>query len=220
MSRQIANSIGRMTFVPSFHACKQAGSVAVAAGRHSTFTMKTGMYSPSLGNVQTQVRFFSSLSPRIRRAYPQYNVHGEAHLLTVKMIPPIYKLIKGEALAMHPNNRGKLVLEFTPRTFGEKTYDWNLQTKFILNVEEVGLLYSQLPQNSVELSRTAIQSNEEDGGNTLVTVDSPNKVLKISPLADDPSALEFSLDFYLHGIGNQDQVSLIHGWTIEFTIIA
>lgn len=150
---------------------------------------------------QSQRRFVS-LNPRIVRAYPQYSIFGETHMVSFKLIPPVYRLVKGGAMVVDNSKRGKILVEFTARA-STGGFAWNEQVRFALSPEEVGLISSQLPQYPVEFSRIAAVSSEEEdssfGG--TVTNDQPAKVLSMAP--GPGAAATISLDFVLDGVGNQ-----------------
>jgi Whirly transcription factor len=147
-------------------------------------------------------RRFVSLSPRIQRAYPQYSIFGETHMVAFKMIAPTYRLVKGGAIVVDSTKRGRILVEFTTRT-PTGGFAWNEQVRVALTPEEVGLICSQLPQYPVEFSRLAVNTNdeEENGFGDTVTNDMPAKVLSLTP---GPGAgVTLLLDFVLDGVGNQ-----------------
>lgn len=157
-------------------------------------------------NNAVQTRALSSApggtNPRISRAYPQYAVHGEAHMLSIKMIAPGYRLVKGEALVVDNARKGRMLFEFTPRG-GNGNYLWQDQTRFALSAEEVGLVCNQLPQFPVELSRLPNTSAPGEDGDMFAAVsnDMPDKVLKIAPA--EGASVSFSIDFVRDGVGGQ-----------------
>lgn len=161
----------------------------------------------SNSSAMLQTRTMSAASvPRIQRAYPQYSVHGESHLLSIKMIIPGYRLIKGDSLVVDNSRKGRMLLEFTPRG-ADGAYMWNDQTRFALSTEEVGLFCHQLPQYPVELSRSgsstgAPGSGDDDESNFgPITNDMPDKVLRITPA--EGASVSFLLDYVRDGVGGQ-----------------
>jgi hypothetical protein len=154
-----------------------------------------------------QARSLSSaaggMDPRIHRAYPQYSVHGESHMMSLKMIVPGYRLIKGESLVVDNKRKGRMLLEFTPRG-SDGQYTWNDQTRFALSAEEVGLFCNQLPQFPVELSRSPNSSapgEEATDPFAAMSNDMPDKVMKIAPAQG--ASVSFLIDFVKDGIGGQ-----------------
>ena len=151
-----------------------------------------------------QSRGLSSYPPQIHRAFPQYSVHGETHLLSFKMIFPGFRLVKGNALTSDPIKKGKLLVEMAPRSTEGSGFKWNELVKFALAPEEVGLICSQLPHSAVELSRptTALPQEEESEPIEAMSSDMPDKVLKITP--GDASTVKFEIDFIRDGVGGQE----------------
>jgi hypothetical protein len=124
-------------------------------------------------------------------------------MLSVKMIVPGYRLIKGEALVVDNARKGRMLLEFTPRA-SDGNYMWNDQTRFALSAEEVGLVCNQLPQFPVELCRSPNASapgEEATDPFAAITNDMPDKVLKITPA--EGASVSILIDFVRDGIGGQ-----------------
>jgi hypothetical protein len=147
-------------------------------------------------------RRFIALNPRIVRSHPQYSIFGETHMVSFKMITPTYRMVRGGAIVVDSNKKGKILVEFTPRSpLG--SFAWNEQVRFALSPEEVGLICSQLPQYPVEFSRESpVPPEEEDSTfSGAVTNDMPAKVLSITP--GPGAAVTFLLDYVLDGVGNQ-----------------
>ena len=192
LSRQFARSLRRG---PTAVSARVAGSRAVLA--HSWSESSTAQT-----NAAIQTRPLSSLAPHIARAYPQYAIHGEAHMLNIKMIVPGYRLIKGESIAVDNSKKGRMLLEFTPRG-SSGNYLWSDTVRFALSCEEVGLLISQLPQYEVELSRAATNSQDIEDTSKFgaITNDMPDKVLRITP--GEGASVKFMLDFVRDGVGGQ-----------------
>ena len=123
-------------------------------------------------------------------------------MVSIKMIAPTYRLVKGGAIVVDSSKRGRMLVEFTART-STGGFAWNEQVRVALSAEEVGLICSQLPQYPVEFSRIAANSNDEEENSfgETVTNDMPAKVLSITP--GPGAAVTFLLDFVLDGVGNQ-----------------
>jgi hypothetical protein len=124
-------------------------------------------------------------------------------MLTVKMIVPGYRLVKGDSLVVDTARKGRLLFEFTPRG-SEGGYIWNDQSRFALSAEEVGLFCNQLPQFEIELSRSsnvAASADEENMRFGPITNDMPEKVLRVTP--GEGGTVNFQLDYVKDGIGGQ-----------------
>mmetsp|Transcript_14080 Transcript_14080/g.21703 ORF Transcript_14080/g.21703 Transcript_14080/m.21703 type:complete len:267 (-) Transcript_14080:271-1071(-) len=140
--------------------------------------------------------------PKVRTAYPQYSVFGPTHSLTIKLIIPSYRMVKGEAVATDYSKRGRMLFEFTPRDSHGKL-DYNQKARIGLEANEVGLLCNQLPHHEVEIVRNSSPQYSNSAGaeggmfEGTVTNDMPQKVIKFSP--SDRAAVNVSLD-YVSGI--------------------
>lgn len=136
------------------------------------------------------------------RAYPKYSVFGE-NFLGMKIMPPGFRLIKNEILALDNTRKGRILLEFSPRGPDGK-YVWTEVIRFGLGAEEVGLLVNQLPHYKVEFSRVAQgtrnDSGEQSYGGAVVS-DMPEKVLTVEP--GEHGAVNFTIDFVRDGVGGQ-----------------
>lgn len=99
--------------------------------------------------------------------------------------------------------RGKLILEWIPRNNTGAGFAWNDKTIFSLSVEEVGLLVSQLPDNSVELSHPTYTSDGEAKASPVMQMggDVIEKVFTVEP--GDGSTLKFKVDYMMGGVGGQ-----------------
>lgn len=50
------------------------------------------------------------------KAYPQYNIFGESCMLSVKLLPPIFRLIRSSnTLVLDGNKKGRILLEWVQR---------------------------------------------------------------------------------------------------------
>lgn len=140
------------------------------------------------------------------RAYPQYTVYEQETLMSVKLMPQHFKLLKNNTILSVDNTRkGRILLEFAPRGADGK-YAWNEAVRFGLNVEEVGLLVNQLPHYKVEYSRLPSATNrtgdaDEDFQGGAISTDSPEKVLTVEP--GELGAINFTIDFVKDGVGGQ-----------------
>lgn len=86
------------------------------------------------------------------------------------------------------------------------SYVWPDQVRFGLSPEEVGLLYNQLPQFGIELSRVPssyVRPEEQfgEGISSTPNPDTPDKVLKVQP--GEASTVSFHIDYVKDGIGGQ-----------------
>jgi hypothetical protein len=164
-----------------------AGVLNVPQAAGGSFLSAETSFQPYL---LQQHRSFSSYN-RVQGAYPQYHVYGEKAMLAVKVIMPTFKrVIKGESIAV--DRAGRLLLEFIARSPADGSFLWDNRVAFALSAEEVGLFCSQLPQNSIELSR----QRTSDGA-----VEYPDKVLKIVPRPG--AAVSFSVDYLKDGVPGQ-----------------
>jgi len=62
---------------------------------------------------------YSTASASDLRSYPQYTVFGEYCMLSVKMLPPAFRLLRNNVLVLDSNKKGKILLEWTPRAAGD-----------------------------------------------------------------------------------------------------
>ena len=179
-------------------------------------------WSSSFRSVGVVPNRLFSLSSRFRRAYPQYNIHGEEAMMSVKMIPPTFRAVKSDSVVMDQSRRGRLLLEFTARSSG-RNYDWSNKIRFALSAEEVGLVCSQVPQHTVELVRKGhttttpfdddsdSDSDDDDDYFGPVTNNMPDKVLTVTP--GDVGTVSFRLDFIKDGVGGNKVTFLTHAHT-------
>jgi hypothetical protein len=135
-----------------------------------------------------------STYPRGLRAFPQYPIHGETALLSMKIILPGFKVQKSDILALDTTRKGRMLLEFIPRGPDGK-YIWTDSIRFGLSVEELGLLVNQLPHYKVEFCRVQQASSLQQG------VMEPDKVLTVEP--GELGAVNFTIDYILDGVGGQ-----------------
>jgi hypothetical protein len=106
---------------------------------------------------------------------PSYQVYGEEIALTIRAIPPEFRVLpKSGSIVLDGNKRGRLLFEFVPRntsnnfgtsygggsTSGSK-YQWDKPIRFALTAEEAASLLAQLedvnqqPPVVVEVVRTS-----------------------------------------------------------------
>lgn len=148
-----------------------------------------------------------------RRGFPQYTIFGPESALAMRSQMPQFKRAGNDGVSV--DRRGKLVLEFIPRNNTGAGFAWQDKTLFSLSVEEVGLLLSQLPDNSVELSHTvynaeaAAQSGPDSDapGVTQLSGDVVEKVLTIEP--GEGATLTLKVDYMKGGVGGQTPPGLV-----------
>jgi len=139
-----------------------------------------------------------------RRGFPQYTLFGPDSALVLRATLPQFKRAGSDGVSV--DRRGKLVVEFVPRNATGAGFAWSDKTIFSLSVEEVGLLVSQLPEHSVELSHPVfVQGGGEDGmeGGSVTQLggDAVEKVLTIEP--GEGKSLTFKIDYMQGGVGGQ-----------------
>lgn len=138
-----------------------------------------------------------------RRGFPQYTIFGTDSALSVRSIMPVYKKAGQDGVSV--DRRGKLMIEFIPRNITGAGFAWNNKIFFSLTVEEVGLLLSQLPGNSMELSHPTFSDDysggDSAGGVAATAGDVVEKVLTIEP--GEGGAVTFKIDFMSNGVGGQ-----------------
>ena len=49
------------------------------------------------------------------RSQPQYAIFGEKTMLSMKMIPPVFRCLKNGSLVLEQNKKGRILLEWSPR---------------------------------------------------------------------------------------------------------
>ena len=49
------------------------------------------------------------------RSQPQYAIFGEKTMLSIKMIPPVFRCLKNGSLVLDQNKKGRILLEWSPR---------------------------------------------------------------------------------------------------------
>jgi Whirly transcription factor len=129
------------------------------------------------------VRFFSSQrhheTPMLSTTgYPQYNIYGgDTHFLGIKLIAPTFRSLKDGAIV--PLQNGKFLLEFIPRD--SKSVHWTEKVSIGLSAEEVGLICSELPRNTVEISRPSKNQQQENNYEASATANDYSKILTMSP---------------------------------------
>ena len=136
-----------------------------------------------------------------RRGFPQYTIFGPDTALSMRAAMPNFRRAGNDGVSVE--RRGKLILELIPRNNTGAGFAWSDKTIFSLSVEEVGLLLSQLPENSVELSHPTY-NNSMDGEDSSVeqlSGDVVEKVFTVEP--GEGSTLTFKIDYMSGGIGGQ-----------------
>ncbi|KAL9181138.1 hypothetical protein ACHAXT_009943 [Thalassiosira profunda] len=204
-------------------ACRSIGGLASrSSSRHASTLARAAVSSgaaapPSLASRQHDVasrppasaspprRSLSSMGGMMpRRGYPQYTIFGPDTALGLRASLPQFKRAGTDGVSV--DRRGKLVMEFIPRNNTGAGFAWNDKVLFSLSVEEVGLLLSQLPGNTVELSHQTRDPNlagEEGGGYGVAQLsgDAIDKVMTIEP--GEGATLTFKVDYVKDGVGGQ-----------------
>jgi hypothetical protein len=136
-----------------------------------------------------------------RRGFPQYTIFGPDSALSIRGAMPQFRRAGSDGVSVE--RRGKLILEWIPRNNTGAGFAWNDKTIFSLSVEEVGLLVSQLPNNSVELSHPTYTSDGEAKASPVMQMggDVIEKVFTVEP--GDGSTLKFKVDYMMGGVGGQ-----------------
>jgi len=152
--------------------------------------------------------FSAAMMPR--RGFPQYTVFGPDVALSLRASMPAFKRAGTDGVSVE--RRGKLVVEFVPRNNDGAGFAWQSKTVFSLSVEEVGLLLSRLPENSVELSHKLYGAEAGDGAGDVSGVDQlagdvVEKVLTVDPA--EGAAATFKLDYMAGGVGGQTPPGLV-----------
>lgn len=49
------------------------------------------------------------------RSQPQYAIFGEKTMLSIKMIPPVFRCLKNGSLVLDQSKKGRILLEWSPR---------------------------------------------------------------------------------------------------------
>ncbi|CAJ1942098.1 unnamed protein product [Cylindrotheca closterium] len=180
-----------------------------------SFTFHSHQF-PSLQAVVNK-RFFSSPGGGGGGGYqasPSYQIYGEEVAFTLKCIMPSFRLVGNRTVVVDKTNKGRLLLEFTPRQAQDTNrFAWDQSIKFALLAEEVGTLVACLSHGQpVELARQTAalggqqQQQQQQGqygfhGETP-GVGSLQKILRAMP--DNGGAATFSIDYELDGRGSQD----------------
>lgn len=129
------------------------------------------------------------------RSQPQYAIFGEKTMLSIKMIPPVFRCLKNGSLVLEQNKKGRILLEWSPR--GDAGgFDREAQIRFGLSPEEVGFLLHQLPDNEVEFVR---RLPAEQPGTSAA--DMPEKILRITP--GEGGQFAFKIDYEKDSVGGQ-----------------
>ena len=136
-----------------------------------------------------------------RRGFPQYTIFGPDTALSMRAAMPNFRRAGNDGVSVE--RRGKLILELIPRNNTGAGFAWSDKTIFSLSVEEVGLLLSQLPENSVELSHPTYNNSMdgEESGVEQLSGDVVEKVFTVEP--GEGSTLTFKIDYMSGGIGGQ-----------------
>ena len=159
------------------------------------------------------------------RSQPQYAIFGEKTMMSIKMIPPVFRCLKNGSLVLDQNKKGRILLEWSPRgdagTFRNYLndndihpllivaipflfslynkiggFDREAQIRFGLSPEEVGFLLHQLPDNEVEFVR---RLPADQPGTSAA--DMPEKILRITP--GEGGQFAFKIDYEKDSVGGQ-----------------
>lgn len=66
------------------------------------------------------------------RSQPQYAIFGEKTMLSIKMIPPVFRCLKNGSLVLDQNKKGRILLEWSPR--GDAGTSMKYLTRMPLNL--------------------------------------------------------------------------------------
>lgn len=76
------------------------------------------------------------------RSQPQYAIFGEKTMLSIKMIPPVFRCLKNGSLVLDQNKKGRILLEWSPRgDSGKATTGRQFQREIQLNINS-SILFS------------------------------------------------------------------------------
>ncbi|KAL7581432.1 hypothetical protein ACA910_022013 [Epithemia clementina (nom. ined.)] len=154
------------------------------------------------------------------RAYPSYSVVAETCIMSIKLIPPQFRLLRSNILTLDNAKRGRLLVEFTPRIAGgSPTREKDKIRRFALSAEEVGFLLHQLPGNPVDFSRKApkeyIGETSHDAPEEGTT--EHMKVFRMVP--GDSGIVTFSIENEFEGQEGAQQPSESHTDTDRMAVI-
>jgi hypothetical protein len=146
---------------------------------------------------------FSSSAFRNKRAFPAYTVFGETAVLTMQPIMPKFEFTGQDDSIIRLSQQGRMMFQFSPSS--RTGIQWNKKIILALNVEELGLLVSQLPFHAVTFTRDIVGNNgdgmNEGRYNTISDDDSVVKTLSVTPL--DGASIRFEIDYKKNGVGGQ-----------------
>eukprot|EP00550_Attheya_septentrionalis_P009154 CAMPEP_0198286752 /NCGR_PEP_ID=MMETSP1449-20131203/5731_1 /TAXON_ID=420275 /ORGANISM="Attheya septentrionalis, Strain CCMP2084" /LENGTH=276 /DNA_ID=CAMNT_0043984541 /DNA_START=142 /DNA_END=972 /DNA_ORIENTATION=+ len=139
-----------------------------------------------------------------KRGFAKYAVFGESSVISLSPILPTYKQAGAEGVAV--DKKGRMILEWVPRSNDNKSWAWNDKIRLALSVEEIGLVINQLPHFPVEISRPLYAGQDDDtnshfSGSGPVIGDMPEKVFKAIP--GEGATITLSIDYVKDGIGGQ-----------------
>lgn len=177
----------------------------VLAAQHSLAGNEGGLM-PSSCNVYPRAsttKNFSSSAFRNKRAFPAYTVFGETAVLTMQPIMPKFEFTGQDDSIIRLSQQGRMMFQFSPSS--RTGIQWNKKIILALNVEELGLLVSQLPFHAVTFTRDIVGNNGEGRNegryNTISDDDSVVKTLSVTPL--DGASIRFEIDYKKNGVGGQ-----------------
>ena len=50
------------------------------------------------------------------RAYPSYQIVAESFVMSMKLIPPQFRILRNNILGLDPSKKGRIMLEWAPRS--------------------------------------------------------------------------------------------------------
>ncbi|KAL3936630.1 MAG: hypothetical protein SGBAC_008090 [Bacillariaceae sp.] len=138
------------------------------------------------------------------RASPSYQIYGEEIAFGVKCIMPSFRLVGNRTVVTDNKNKGRLLLEFTPRQQHDNSrFAYDQAIKFALSAEEVGTLVACLSHGQpVELARQTGGQGQYGFHGNAPGVGSLQKILRAMP--DHGGAATLSIDYELDGRGGQE----------------
>jgi len=145
------------------------------------------------------------------RAYPQYSVFGEQCILGIKVMLPLFKVLRNQTLVIDNSKRGRLLFEWLARTpdgridRGSSSSNTTTTTpRFALSAEECGLLLHQLElKQAVEFVRPA-QSHSLQNTASFTNDLSQNfdKVMYATP--GKGGMTSFKIDYEADGVSSSE----------------
>ncbi|KAG7339460.1 Whirly transcription factor domain containing protein [Nitzschia inconspicua] len=138
-------------------------------------------------NLQHQYRNFSFYQNNNNNSYntfhpnqlmgPSYQIYGEDSALTVRAIPPEFRqLPSGKIVLNTANSRGRLLLQFNPRS-QDGRYQWDQSIRFALSAEEAASVFlARLDPQRLYMSQHSHNNNNNNDDDTVTIAQPPNTV--------------------------------------------